>query len=316
MLGEEIDGEGGEEVPVFNRAKHFRSLGITETGPPLPTASEGTVFCRGESGSPETKSLTDSGKEDGYFSPDHPILKTRNTVLNEGGIEPSCQISDPKSGVEWDRFKADFMKQVQGHSEEVKANAEDLDTHLPLEAIAELLSISSCAHSGSHSQEDARGRANQQEREVERVPAAAGVVQGPSTDHCTTTLLSTALLAEINTSALDRALDLVEEGGSSGTGDCGVATGGHRGPKPAWEESKGSAPDLMSRLTAISNGIRSQSQGTDGGRKAKEDRLSEPATHNVLTDTARPNCSKDESNKKTVYIDLRQPKRSVTHQSQ
>ena len=298
--GEEGEEEGGE-VPVFSRANHFRSLGICETNTTFGTVS-GSV-----------DSETQGGDTD--IPADRAILKTNNASFDswtgkQDGIETSEHlVPNPRGGgdTEWDQFKSDFMQRLEDQGlEKVKEDQASPENRLPLEALSELLSNAvvnpdPIIPQVTNLHEDGGTQSNEREGEDRQGPAVADDTQTARITDNHSGTLSTDLLAEINMSALDRALELVDAEEVSRTSNESEANR-HRQPKTAWEESEGSTPDLMSQLAELRNGIELQ---TKERRTMCKRQSSEPTLHGVLTETGRHN--KPESEKKTVYIDLRQP---------
>ena len=310
VLTEEVDGDGGEEeeVPVFSRANHFHSLGISETGPPLGSLS-------GAVGDSETQNHgVDKDKD---VRADCAILKENSTSVElrtrkEGEIETGEHpVPDPRGGdTEWDQFKSDFMQQLQGQGHEVDSSVPGVEAHLHLEALSDLLSKSGIIDSESTAPQpadvhnDRNGQSNKREKDSERGSAVSDDPQTASnTESDNNSILSTSLLSEIRMSAIDRALELVNVEGTRAVDNSGEDS---RQPNPAWEESEGSSSDLMSQLVDIRNGIQLQPKEK---RVIHRERPSEPAAiHSVVAETVRHNNSgRNESEKKTVYIDLRQP---------
>ena len=292
-VGEEGDGGEGEEVSVFSRANHFHSLGISETSS-FVTAS-GVI-----------DSETLGGNEDSA------ILKTNNTsqqqTRKQGGIEAGGGlVPDPRGSgdMEWDQFKSDFMRGLQSQGEkEVKEDGGNLENRLPLEALSQLLSsvavnTDSAASRVTDVHNGGSSESNERETQDSKSDTQAGI---SANNH--NGVLSTDLLEEINMSALDRALELVDAEGASRTADSSEARHLHA-PKPAWEESQGGAPDLLSQLVEIRNSTELQTK--ERGAASKE-QSSEPAVHSILTEaTGNDNSGGNESENKPVYIDLRKP---------
>lgn len=311
VLTEEVDGDGGEEeeVSVFSRANHFHSLSISDTGPPLGSLS-------GAVGDSETQNRGVDKDKDVHA--DCVILKENSASIEsqtrkEGGIETGEHpVPDPRDGddTEWDQFKSDFMQQLQGQGHEVNNSVPGVEAHLHLEALSDLLSKSGIINSESTAPQpadvhnDRNGQSNKREKDSERGSAVSDDPQTASnTESDNNSILSTALLSEIRMSSIDRALELVNVEGTKAVDNSGKDS---QQPNPAWEESEGSSSDLMSQLVDIRNGIQLQ---TKEKRVIHRERPSEPAAiHSVVAETVRHSSSgRKESEKKTVYIDLRQP---------
>lgn len=310
VLTEEVDGDGGEEeeVSVFSRANHFHSLGISETGPPLGSLS-------GAVGDSETQNHgVDKDKD---VRADCAILKENSASVEsrtrkEGGIETGeYLVPDPRGGddTEWDQFKSDFMQQLQGQGHNVNSSVPGVEAHLHLEALSDLLSNSGIINSESTAPQpadvhnDRNSQSNKREKDSERGSGVSDDPQTASNTESNNSILSTSLLSEIGMSAIDRALELVNVEGTRAVDNSGEDS---RQPNPAWEESEGSSSNLMSQLVDIRNGIQLQ---TKEKRVIHRERPSEPAAiHGVVAETVRHSSSgRNASEKKTVYIDLRQP---------
>lgn len=310
---EEVDEEEGESVTVFSRLDHLLSLGFHDS--PLPVAS-GAGVEEGEKHKQEfgEKSSRLSGYG-GYVDDVERVsecakgveLATVMTAGDTSGAEADVHGTQTSPvDMDWDQFRTDFMEQLQSGNHKVKLEAghpSAIKKHLLIKAISELQSQDATI---SWSQ----GRSNIADSRTGQAHPCAAVnsESQPTGDSDPVSLLSTSVLAGIEMSALDRALEEVEIGGAN-------RTGGQRSahPKLAWGESSGSGgsggsdPDLISQLAAIS---KTESQELE--RVQTRERGAREAVEGIRDGTVRESfppsqgeADRDEDRKKTAYVDLR-----------
>lgn len=311
------EGEGeeeeGESVTVFSRADHLSLLGFhdalhqdTRTERPEHGLENSLIIgceeddvesinARGD----EVVGIMTAGRAGGV-SGEH----RTQTVMNE------TEITTGARDMEWDHFRADFMEQLQSSSDEVRLETGDpaaVKEHLLMKAISELqaqehVSTRSQTTGSSTAGSDDGTACTSGQMCTSSEAACVNSSCQPCGDSGPVSLLSTSTLDGIEMSALDRALEEIEEDGAN-------RRGGHRSiecpppPKLAWGDiggdcgTGGSAPDLMSQLTAIS---KTQELGvTEGVQARKEGRWV------VANEVEEVNQREDEKAKRTVYIDLR-----------
>lgn len=319
LVDEEVEGNGREEedddksVSIFSRTSHFISVGVARDT--LPANTNEVESSKNTTSKPQLESGNQSDIGSYFaegFSTNHSTVV--DTTVPENGTEAGkCLAEHPVGDTEWENFRTGFEQQLEHSDKRVVDEESTMKSHL--EAISELMSSGLLvSQAGVQTERDVcPGETGKLETvgsegasawEPQKTGMSNKLHQKPSQGP-----LSANLLADINMSELDKALKLVSAAEPSKTpGD--ISTEGHHRPPPrtAWEETEGTnSSDLMSQLTAISNEL------VQTGKSQEEHRSYKPVQTNSLTETGQQTSlletgkRVDGDEKKTVYLDLRQP---------
>ena len=296
VFGEDRDG-GEEAVSVFNRGNHLLNTGFQELDPPPhASSSEESQYSRREYEG--AHSMAGGVGISGCFSADSAkAVCTTNCGVQTGGGGLENRVPNPERDMEWDQFKTDFMEQLEDGADKVKDGMVD---HSSLEKLL-LLGAGLPLDSEFTPQQMSSGE--QVTQTSEDMSAETGKEQA-STRSNREELLSTAKLAEIDMSALDRALELIDVGRDSARGS-DVTSGEPCQPKMAWEETEGSAPDLMSQLAALTCGMHQSELSEKSDARGSMSCGAAPRSDLISRNPDGERCTK-----KAVYIDLRESGRS------
>lgn len=220
--------------------------------------------------------------------------------------------------MEWDKLRTDFLLQTSDHNVQVEPRdpspAKEL---LLIKAISELQSQNSTpGNDPCQSLNSADNVFTVCTQASTTSTSCTTVSSQPDDDLSPTHLLSTAILDGIEVSALDRALEEVEIGRATQSGDERL-TRLHSPPKLAWGESVESAPDLISQLKAIqTKDLELCSAHTCINKRGLQTRMeamagTEAEALNVrdgaVSQTSQGEVNSDEDGKKTIFIDVRKP---------
>lgn len=306
------EGEKGGGMSVFSRSDHLLSMGFQDSFNLLDEQKE---HLHGNINSEKAGGLNSVALPD-----------CTHTAQNVHGTQTNPNRDQTSSGdMEWDQFRTDFMEQLQSSNTQSNVDAEDasaIKKHLLMKAIKEMQFQNPGSEGSLVTQEVERPHRT---ISCDRTPSSDSSTYLASTDARTIqqnvgdnsndqigssghrSLLSPSLLAGIEMSALDRALQEIEFIDSSDTTDQKSDVLPQH-PKMAWEESgdsgRSNAPDLISQLTAISNSILNDELEVD--RSSHKEELSKDSDI-VAGTNVNTHDKNNEDGKKTVYLDLRQP---------
>lgn len=243
-------------------------------------------------------------------------MTTPTTVgQNYSGAVPGTKTDS--DDMEWDKFGTDFFLQTSDHEVQVEPrDPSPAKEHLLTKAISELQSQGPIL--GDDSCQSLNSADNVFTMCIQTSTASTTVSSQPDDDLGPTPLLSTAILDGIEVSALDRALEEVEIGRATQSGDERL-TRLHSPPKLAWGDAVESAPDLISQLKAIQTKELELCSAhiNERGLQTRVAAMAgtEAEALSVRDSQTSEEADRDEDGKKTIFIDVRNPHKQFDNDS-
>ena len=255
MPNEEEDGINGvegeddrESVSIFSRTNHFLSAeAVSET---TPTSTKMEESSENDQSLPESGNGALAERKDSVESPSAKNSSIMGTNCSENRTEATqkCITDGPVYDREWEDFQTDFETQLES-DKETKEVA--LKSHL--EALSELMSsglLVNCGEISTEHNEISSGGVSEvghvSKESVGTRESMIFIISDRSVQKPSEGPLSTDILADINMSALDKALDELVSALKQMKSQRRFYSGHHPPPPPppmtVWEESQDGSP--------------------------------------------------------------------------